>query len=100
MRPSKATLSVPAPAENASVPATIVRVQRALPLFSLVWATQRLALRRPGALVVYTNATLAGSLRLNEKIVPSGGLLLVWALIWANVLPSRQLWCVSLSPLR
>ena len=87
--PSKRTLFVPAWAENLSVPATTVRVQRRLFLFLLARARQAFLNLRPLACCVNTKLTLAGTLRLNEKVVPRGAALRLREKL-ANRLPSRQ----------
>jgi hypothetical protein len=101
MRPSKRTLFVPACAENVSVPAMTVRVQRCLCLFVLVCATQLLPTLRPMVGSVNVNVTLAASSRPKENVVPIGGLLLRFLeLMAASALPSRQVLAVSLRLLR
>ena len=54
------------------MPAVTVRVQRGLFLFFLVCATHFFPTLRPLAGSVNVNVTLAGTLRLKEKVVPRG----------------------------
>ena len=76
-----------------------MRVQRRLCSFFLVCATHFFPTLRPPAGSVKVNVTLAGSLRLKENVVPTGGFfffLLSLALRWASSLPSRQVLPLSL----
>lgn len=54
-------------------------------------ASQRRWAARPRGPLVKTNATVARSLRLNEKVVPTGGVRLCLAMMIGSVLPSRHL---------
>jgi hypothetical protein len=56
-------------------PAVIVPVHRALCAFFVVSATHILPTLRPLTRPTKLNATFAASLRLNENVVPTGGLL-------------------------
>src|ERR1019366_10609994 len=99
MGPAKRTLFVPACAENFSVPAVMVRVQRCSWLVFLASGRHGLPNLRPLAGSVKVKVTLAGSFRLKEKVVPTGVSFLPLELIEASGLASRQVPDVSRRPL-
>lgn len=88
MRPSKATLLVPACALKESAPAVVVRSQPALWLFLFVCAAHLPRTLRPATRLVKLKLTVAGSFNEKENVVPIG--VLPCRLIFASRLPSRH----------
>lgn len=72
IRPLNETLFRPRRPVNESVPAVTVRVQVGLWRLLWVWVTQRRLTLRPLSFWVNARLTLAGSLSVNEKTVPTG----------------------------
>jgi hypothetical protein len=91
MRPSKRTLLGPGRAVNVNVPAATVRVQRRRWRLCRPGATQWCWTLRPGAVFVNANPTVARSLRVNEKIVPTRGFRFCVAITLGSLSPSRHL---------
>ena len=88
MRPWNETLFVPPWPVKDSVPRVTVRLQEGLLRFFLVWATHLPLTLRPPTCWVKAKLTRACSLRMKEKVVPTGGFFLREKA--ASLLPSLQ----------